>query len=192
MPMSPQRWRGTDGQRAGPDAYEEKEACVTRSTPALAETRSTETPDLKVEVVGLNRVKTKHLIAQIRLSNTGTEKHLPWSADMGDRTRPLGAMEWASGIGILDAQARTWILPYKPADSPCLCTDQKRDGLDYFIDPGQSITLYAVLPPTTARTSRSTSPPTYCSQWTRPPSPPKPSRSWPARPSSSTPPPPPW
>ncbi|MEV6160223.1 OmpA family protein [Nonomuraea sp. NPDC052129] len=113
--------------------------------PALAETRGTETPDLKVEVVGLNRVKGKHLIAQIRLSNTGTEK-VSWAADMGDRTRPLGAMKWASGIGVLDAQARTWILPYKPADSPCLCTDQKRDGLDHFIDPGQSITLYAVLP----------------------------------------------
>ena len=114
--------------------------------PALAETRSTETPNLKVEVIGLNRVKAKHLIAQIRLSNTGTEKNLPWSADMGDRTRPLGAMQWASGIGILDAQARTWILPYTPAGSPCLCSDQKRDGLDHIIDPGQSITLYAVLP----------------------------------------------
>ncbi|WP_433517829.1 OmpA family protein [Nonomuraea sp. CA-143628] len=114
--------------------------------PALAETSGTETPDLKVEVVGLNRVKAKHLVAQIRLSNTGTEENLPWAADMGDRTRPLGEMKWASGIGVLDAQARTWILPYKPAGSPCLCTDQKRDGLGYFIKPGQSITVYAVLP----------------------------------------------
>ncbi|MEU7748728.1 OmpA family protein [Nonomuraea sp. NPDC049158] len=113
--------------------------------PALAETRGTETPNLKVEVVGLNRVKAKHLITQIRLSNTGTEK-VSWAADMGDRTRPLGTMAWASGIGVLDAQTRTWILPYQPADSPCLCTDQKRDGLDHFIDPGQSITLYAILP----------------------------------------------
>ncbi|WP_203858689.1 OmpA family protein [Plantactinospora mayteni] len=114
--------------------------------PALAETRSTMTENLKVEVVGLNRVKGKHLIAQIRLSNTGTEKHLPWPGEMGDHTRPLGEIKWASGIGVLDAQARTWLLPYKPAGSPCLCSDRDRDGLGRFIDPGQSITVYAVLP----------------------------------------------
>ncbi|MGW0194415.1 OmpA family protein [Nonomuraea sp. NPDC003201] len=114
--------------------------------PALAETRSTMTEHLKVEVVGLNRVKGKHLIAQIRLSNTGTDKHLSWPGEMGDHTRPLGQIKWASGIGVLDAQARTWILPYQPANSPCLCSDLDRDGLGRFIDPGQSITVYAVLP----------------------------------------------
>ncbi|WP_158566337.1 OmpA family protein [Micromonospora craterilacus] len=114
--------------------------------PALAETRSTMTENLKVEVVGLNRVKGKHLVVQIRLSNTGTEKRLSWPGEMGDRTRPLGAIKWASGIGVLDAQARTWLLPYKPASSPCLCSDLDRDGLGRFIDPGQSITVYAVLP----------------------------------------------
>ncbi|MDF5757798.1 hypothetical protein P3X83_34840 [Spongiactinospora sp. TRM90649] len=81
---------------------------------ALAETRGTDNEDLKVEVVGLNRVKGKHLVVQIRLSNTGTEKNLPWSSDMGDPTRPLGKMNWASGIGVLDAQAHTWI-PAAPA-----------------------------------------------------------------------------
>ncbi|MEV4245802.1 OmpA family protein [Streptosporangium canum] len=104
------------------------------------------TENLKIEVVGLNRVKGKHLIAQIRLSNTGTEKHLSWAGQMSDRTRPLGAIKWASGIGVLDAQARTWILPYKPAGPPCLCSDLDRDGLGRFIDPGQSIIVYAVLP----------------------------------------------
>ncbi|MFC7585720.1 hypothetical protein ACFQYP_19745 [Nonomuraea antimicrobica] len=104
------------------------------------------TENLKVEVVGLNRVKGKHLIAQIRLSNTGTDKHLSWPGEMGDRTRPLGQIKWASGIGVLDAQARTWLLPHQPADSPCLCSDVDRDGLGRFIDPGQSITVYAVLP----------------------------------------------
>ncbi|MEO3929733.1 OmpA family protein [Micromonosporaceae bacterium B7E4] len=114
--------------------------------PALAETRSTMTENLKVEVVGLNRVKGKHLIAQLRLSNTGSEKHLSWAGELGDRTRPLGEIRWASGIGILDARARTWLLPYKPAGSPCLCSDWSRDGLGRFIDPGRSITVYAVLP----------------------------------------------
>ncbi|MFG1705002.1 OmpA family protein [Nonomuraea sp. M3C6] len=114
--------------------------------PALAETRSTMTQNLKVEVVGLNRVKAKHLVVQLRLTNTGTDKKLPWTGEMGDNTRPLGRIRWASGIGVLDAQARTWILPYQPADFPCLCSDQDRDGLGYFIDPGQSITLYAVMP----------------------------------------------
>ncbi|MFG1688990.1 OmpA family protein [Nonomuraea sp. NPDC049269] len=114
--------------------------------PALAETRSTLTQNLKVEVVGLNRVKGKHLVIQVRLTNTGTDKHLPWTGEMGDSTRPLGEIRWASGIGVLDAPARTWILPYKPADFPCLCTDQRRDGLGYFIDPGQAITVYAVTP----------------------------------------------
>ncbi|MBB5480752.1 OmpA family protein [Micromonospora parathelypteridis] len=104
------------------------------------------TENLKVEVIGLNRVKGKHLIAQLRLSNTGTDKHLSWAGEMGDRTRPLGEIKWASGIGILDAQARTWLLPYKPAGSPCLCSDWDRDGLGRFIDPGRPITVYAVLP----------------------------------------------
>ncbi|MGW3795050.1 OmpA family protein [Micromonospora arida] len=113
---------------------------------ALAETRSTMTENLTVEVVGLNRVKGRHLIAQIRLSNTGTEKRLSWAGEMGDHTRPLGEIKWASGIGILDAQARTWLLPYKPAGSPCLCSGRDRDGLGQFVDPGRSITVYAVLP----------------------------------------------
>lgn len=114
--------------------------------PALAETRSTLTQNLKVEVVGLNRVKGRHLVIQLRLTNTGTGKQLPWTGEMGDSTRPLGEIRWASGIGVLDAPARTWILPYKPADFPCLCTDERRDGVGYFIDPGQAITVYAVTP----------------------------------------------
>ncbi|GGP08957.1 hypothetical protein GCM10012278_42660 [Nonomuraea glycinis] len=114
--------------------------------PALAESRSTLTPDLKVEVVGLNRVKGKHLVAQLRLSHTGTGEHIPWTGEMGDSTRPLGQIRWASGIGVLDERARAWILPYKPAGSPCLCSDQDRDDLGYFIDAGRSIDVYAVLP----------------------------------------------
>ncbi|WP_176993616.1 OmpA family protein [Nonomuraea jiangxiensis] len=112
----------------------------------LAETRSTLTPELKVEVVGLNRVKSKHLVIQVRLSNTGAEERLSWTGQMGDNTRPLGRIRWASGIGVLDTEAHALILPYKPADFPCLCTDQDRDGLGYFIDPGESISLYAVTP----------------------------------------------
>ncbi|MFF4771457.1 OmpA family protein [Microtetraspora fusca] len=124
---------------AAPDASEQA------PRPALAETRSTMTPELKVEVVGLNRVKGRHLVIQLRLTNTGTKK-LTWTGEMGDFTRPLGEIRWASGIGVLDAAARTWILPYKPAGSPCLCSDQDRDGLDYFIAPGGSLALYAVMP----------------------------------------------
>ncbi|MEV4075208.1 OmpA family protein [Nonomuraea fuscirosea] len=114
--------------------------------PALAVTRSTMTEHLKVEVVGLNRVKGRHLIAQIRLSNTGTDQHLSWPGELGDRTRPLGAIKWASGIGVLDTRARAWLLPYVPVGSPCLCSDLDRDGLGRFIDPGRSVTVYAVLP----------------------------------------------
>ncbi|RQX19797.1 hypothetical protein DDE19_02740 [Micromonospora ureilytica] len=113
---------------------------------ALAETRSTMTGDLRVEVVGLNRVKGKHLIVQVRLSNTGTDKRLSWAGEMGDHTRPLGEIKWASGIGVLDALARTWLLPYKPAGAACLCSNRDRDGLTQFIGPGRSITVYAVLP----------------------------------------------
>ncbi|MFI6818666.1 OmpA family protein [Nonomuraea sp. NPDC050328] len=111
----------------------------------LASTRSTMTESLKIDVIGLNRYKSKHLVAQLRLSNTGTED-LPWTGQLGDHTRELGAIRWASGIGVLDHDTRTWLLPYQPADSPCLCTDQQRDGLDYAIEPGASITVYAVLP----------------------------------------------
>lgn len=131
--------------------------------PALAEVRSTMTEHLKVEVVGLNRVKGKHLIAQIRLSNTGTED-LPWTGEMGDHTRELGEIRWASGIGVLDTQDRAWLLPYQPQHAPCLCSDQKRDDLGYFIAPGRSISVYAVLPapagnPTTATVVTPVGPP---------------------------------
>jgi outer membrane protein OmpA-like peptidoglycan-associated protein len=114
--------------------------------PALAQTVSTMTESLKIEVVGLNRIKGKHLVTQLRLTNTGDAKQLPWTGEMGDNTRPLGQIRWASGIGVLDARARSWILPYQPADFPCLCSDQDRDGLGYFIDAGESITVYAVMP----------------------------------------------
>ncbi|MEQ4722143.1 OmpA family protein [Nonomuraea sp. B19D2] len=123
--------------------------------PALAQTRSTKTENLKVEVVGLNRVKSKHLVVQLRLTNTGSEK-LPWTGEMGDNTRPLGEIRWASGIGVLDAQAHSWILPYQPAGSPCLCSDQDRDGLGYFIEPGKSISLYAVMPAPSGNPSTTT------------------------------------
>ncbi|MFG1696679.1 OmpA family protein [Nonomuraea sp. NPDC049309] len=113
--------------------------------PALAETRSTMTEDFKLEVVGLNRVKGKHLVVQLRLSNTGTDD-LPWTGELGDHTRPLGEIRWASGIGVLDAAAHTWLLPYRPDGSPCLCSDQTRDDLPYAIPPGESITVYAVVP----------------------------------------------
>ncbi|MEV4096094.1 OmpA family protein [Streptosporangium saharense] len=113
--------------------------------PALAETRSTMTENLKLEVVGLNRVGGKHLVVRIRLTNTG-EKDLPWTGEMGDHTRPLGQIRWASGIGVLDAAAHTWLLPYQPEGSVCLCSDQDRDDLGYFIAPGRSITVYGVLP----------------------------------------------
>ncbi|MFF5208629.1 OmpA family protein [Streptosporangium sp. NPDC000396] len=135
---------------ATPAAQETKD-----DRPALAETRSTMTEHLKVEVVGLNRVKGKHLIVQLRLSNTGT-KDLPWTGEMGDGTRPLGRILWASGIGVLDAAARVWLLPYQPKDSPCLCSDQERDDLGYFIDPDQSIAVYAVLPAPSGNPSTAT------------------------------------
>jgi outer membrane protein OmpA-like peptidoglycan-associated protein len=122
------------------------------------------TPELKVEVVALNRVKGKHLVAQVRLTNTGTDEHLSWPGQLGDNTRPLGQIRWASGIGVLDTQARTWILPYKPADFPCLCSDEDRDGLGMFIKAGKSITVYAVMPapsgnPTTATVVTPVGPP---------------------------------
>ncbi|NUP82354.1 MAG: OmpA family protein [Nonomuraea sp.] len=113
--------------------------------PALAETRSTMTEHLRIEVVGLNRIRGKHLVAQVRLSNTGT-KDLAWTGELGDHTRPLGEIRWASGIGVLDAAARVWLLPYQPAGAPCLCSDQRRDKLGYFVEPGRSVTVYAVLP----------------------------------------------
>ncbi|MEV5499741.1 hypothetical protein AB0M50_30510 [Nonomuraea fuscirosea] len=141
--------------------------------PALAVTRSTMTEHLKVEVVGLNRVEGRHLIAQIRLSNTGTDQHLSWPGELGDRTRPLGAIKWASGIGVLDTRARAWLLPYVPVGSPCLCSDLDRDGLGRFIDPGRSVTVYAVLPAPSGNPPRPpTSPPaasTCPAAWKSPP-----------------------
>ncbi|MFC4123098.1 OmpA family protein [Nonomuraea zeae] len=137
----------SDGASSSPAAPPGTPGAPGKDTrPALATTVSTMTPSLKAEVVGLNRIKGRHLVAQLRLTNTGSEKQLPWTGEMGDNTRPLGEIRWASGIGVLDAQARSWILPYKPAGFPCLCSDQDRDGLGYFIDPGESITLYAVMP----------------------------------------------
>ena len=103
--------------------------------------------NLKVEVVGLNRVKGKHLLARIRLSNTGTEEAPVLARRDGRPHRPLGEIKWASGIGVLDAQARTWApalqtrqLPL-PVQRRWTATSPAR-----FIDPGQSISVFAVLP----------------------------------------------
>ncbi|MEV4218259.1 OmpA family protein [Nonomuraea sp. NPDC049725] len=116
------------------------------ATAALAESRSTLTPDLKVEVTGLNRIGGAHLAVQVRLTNTGESDSISWTGQLGDQTRPLGQIRWASGIGVLDTAARSWILPYQPTGSPCLCSDQDRDKLPYSLDPGQSVDLYAMLP----------------------------------------------
>ncbi|WP_157570638.1 OmpA family protein [Microtetraspora malaysiensis] len=147
----------SSGSAAATAASAAPDASEPAPQPALAETRSTMNPELKVEAVGLNRVKGKHLVVQLRLTNTGTKK-LTWTGEMGDLTRPLGKIQWASGIGVLDAAARTWILPYKPtdSDSPCLCSDQERDGLDYFIAPGASLALYAVMPAPTGTAATTT------------------------------------
>ncbi|GAA2392916.1 hypothetical protein GCM10010404_57770 [Nonomuraea africana] len=101
---------------------------------------------LKVEPVAVNRVAGKHLVVQLRLSNAGTEKDITWTGELGDSTRPLGEIRWASGIGVLDGAAHRLLLPYKPVDGVCLCTDQDKDGLPYSLDPGESITVYGVLP----------------------------------------------
>ncbi|MEU4696517.1 OmpA family protein [Nonomuraea dietziae] len=101
---------------------------------------------LKVEPVAVNRVAGKHLVVQLRLSNAGTEEDISWTGPMGDSTRPLGQIRWASGIGVLDGAAHRLLLPYKPADGVCLCSDQDRDDLPYSLEPGESITVYGVLP----------------------------------------------
>ncbi|WP_433441013.1 OmpA family protein [Nonomuraea sp. CA-141351] len=154
--LSPEAAPRTSAPAPSPSATSKPSATDQDTRPALAQTRSTMTENLKVEVVGLNRVRGKHLIVQLRLTNTGSDKKLPWTGEMGDNTRPLGQIRWASGIGVLDAQAHDWILPYQPAGFPCLCSDQDRDGLGYFIDPGESISLYAVMPAPSGNPSSTT------------------------------------
>ncbi|MEU0566775.1 OmpA family protein [Nonomuraea sp. NPDC005983] len=115
------------------------------SGPVLASVLNTDTPTLKVDLVGLNRVEGKHLLVRLRLTNLGQEK-TPWSASLQDEYGKDGSFRWTSGIGVLDTAARRWLMPYKTADGECVCTDQEGDGLRYFIDPGQSIEVHAVVP----------------------------------------------
>lgn len=112
--------------------------------PALATVQGTVEPNYKAELVGLNRVGGKHLIVQLRLS-AGAGKPLHWQAPLADPMRPL---KWRgpAGIAVLDAPAHRWLMPYKPADGECLCSDPDRDDLGAIIDPGESLTVYAVLP----------------------------------------------
>ncbi|MEU6715661.1 OmpA family protein [Nonomuraea sp. NPDC046802] len=112
----------------------------------LATTYATSSPSLKIDLVGLNRMAGKHLVVQLRLSNTASGGRISWPGVLRDNFRAFGSEPVASGIAVLDTAERRWLLPYKPADRQCLCTDKNRDGVDYFIDGGDSVTVYAVLP----------------------------------------------
>lgn len=112
--------------------------------PVLATVQGTVETNYKAELVGLNRVGGKHLIVQLRLS-TSTDEPLHWQAPLADPMRPL-KWRWPSGIAVLDAPAHRWLMPYKPADGECLCSDTDRDDLGPIIRPGESRTVYAVLP----------------------------------------------
>jgi hypothetical protein len=107
------------GTPTGPSTSASPGASRQDTRPALAETRSTLTQNLKVEAVGLNRVKGRHLVIQLRLTNTDTDKQLPWTGEMGE-------IRWASGIGVLDAPARTWILRPARAGTSGACSSYQR------------------------------------------------------------------
>ncbi|MFI6457358.1 hypothetical protein ACIBF6_38105 [Streptosporangium amethystogenes] len=102
------RWRQRVPSFATSSGDTARQPAVVTPTPgapeqaARAETRSTLSPDLKIEVVGLNRVRGKHLVAQLRLTNTGDDKKLPWTGEMGDSTRPLGG----DPVGVRHRRAR--------------------------------------------------------------------------------------
>ncbi|GLW09534.1 hypothetical protein Misp01_46630 [Microtetraspora sp. NBRC 13810] len=113
--------------------------------PALATTHSSLSPAYQIDLVGLNRVAGRYLVIQLRLSNTGTED-ISWVSDLRDNMREARPFRWVSGIGVLDAAAGRWLLPYQPSDADCLCTDERRDGLGHFLDAGESITVFAVVP----------------------------------------------
>ncbi|MFI6316234.1 OmpA family protein [Nonomuraea sp. NPDC050556] len=129
---------------APPSSPASSPSSAPKAPAVLATVQGTDKENYKAELVGLNRVGGKHLVVQLRLS-TSTDEPLHWQAPLADPMRPL-KWRWPSGIAVLDAPAHRWLMPYKPADGECLCSDTDRDGLDPIIQPGESLTVFAVLP----------------------------------------------
>lgn len=104
--------------------------------------------DVKVDLVGLNRLGDKNLVVQLRLTNeSDAATTIVWD-EIADFMQGDEKWHWASGIGVLDTAARRLLLPYQTADRGCLCSgDHDNLGGDgQTIAPKASWTLYAVTP----------------------------------------------
>lgn len=107
--------------------------------------------DIRVDLVGLNRIDGKDLVIQLRLTNeSDAATTIVWS-QVADFMQGDQNWHWASGIGVLDTASRELLLPYQTDDGGCLCTGENDKpggpGSDnQTIAPHTSWTLYAVTP----------------------------------------------
>lgn len=115
--------------------------------PAIASvlsTRAGSDPQVKVDLVGLNRFGSRHVVVQLRVANSGDD-----TLNVGEQLKDEGSDEDGSvpdGIALIDTAARRLLEPYRRADGKgCLCTPEKEDFGGY-VDPGESRTWFAVLP----------------------------------------------
>ena len=97
--------------------------------------------------VSLHRVDDEHMVAVLKITNTGGGKLNPF-AELADNFGQLGGTDhdypWThfSGIGWLDPQGRTLHKPFHNTDRTCLCTETD----DTFINQeGDEWEGYAVL-----------------------------------------------
>ncbi len=115
--------------------------------PAIASamsTRAARNPQVKVDLVGLNRFGPRHLVVQLRVTNSGAD-----TLNVGEQLKDEGSDEDGSvpdGIALIDTAARRLLEPYRRTDGKgCLCTPEKED-FGAYVDPGESQTWFAVLP----------------------------------------------
>ncbi|MEO3787856.1 OmpA family protein [Actinocorallia sp. B10E7] len=97
----------------------------------------------RLEVVGLNRYKGDHVLAQIRVTNNDSTSFDPLN-HLADDTDATPDMNRAGGVFLLDTAARRVVKPLQ-TDGGCVCSTET-DPLGSFLEPGEQKTFFAVLP----------------------------------------------
>ncbi|WP_131740034.1 OmpA family protein [Actinomadura roseirufa] len=114
--------------------------------PAIASVLSTPAgndPQVKVDLVGLNRLGSAHVVVQLRVTNPAAQ-----DIDLGPRLQETndGGPAGPDGIALVDPAARRLLGPYRQAGGGgCLCSP-KRDDSGWYARAGGSLSLFAVLP----------------------------------------------
>ncbi|MEO3782436.1 OmpA family protein [Actinocorallia sp. B10E7] len=140
----------TDGTSPSPSPSPEKTASGLPAPPAGPDTRpalatvDVDTNDRsRLELVGLNRYGPEHVLVQIRITNTHDD-HLNPMHQINDHVSDRPDFQHATGIALVDAEARQVLAPLRTPGG-CVCSTDEDDYKSY-LDPGEHKTFFAVVP----------------------------------------------